>query len=163
MTAASTLSFRPNARPAGICWDHRLVVPLRVVVDDLEKNGLLPKRRLAAAILPLVGGGSRAPQGGNNLGGGVVGKVGGETHGRRIHVQNKSAMRKIILATSPQCGHIRRMSNTAQRKQALRHDIMLVVKANGLEVTGDFWLMLIFRTESELKKIAQELHIKVAP
>jgi len=54
------------------------------------------------------------------------------------------------------------MSNTNQRKQALRHDIMNVVKANGLEVTGDFWFMLIFRTESELKKIAKELHIKAA-
>lgn len=54
------------------------------------------------------------------------------------------------------------MSNTNQRKQALRHDIMNVIKANGLEVTGDFWFMLIFRTESELKKIARELHIKAA-
>jgi hypothetical protein len=49
-----------------------------------------------------------------------------------------------------------------QRKQALRHGIMNVIKANGLEVTGDFWFMLIFRTESELKKIAQELHVKAA-
>ena len=71
-------------------------------------------------------------------------------------------MRKIILVQSPQCGQSKRMSNTNQRKQALRHDIMLVVKANGLEVTGDFWFMLIFRTESELKKIARELHIKAA-
>jgi hypothetical protein len=54
------------------------------------------------------------------------------------------------------------MSNTSQRKQALRHDILITVKANGLEVTGDFWFMLIFRTEAELKKIAKELHIKVA-
>lgn len=54
------------------------------------------------------------------------------------------------------------MTNTNQRKQALRHDIMNVIKANGLEVTGDFWFMLIFRTESELKKIARELHIKAA-
>lgn len=52
--------------------------------------------------------------------------------------------------------------NTAKRKEALRHDIMNVIKANGLEVTGDFWFMLIFRTESELKKIARELLIKVA-
>jgi hypothetical protein len=42
--------------------------------------------------------------------------------------------------------------SATQRKQALRHDIMNVIKANNLEVTGDFWLMLIFRTESELKK-----------
>ena len=64
-----------------------------------------------------------------------------------------------------QCPHWRQcqhMSNTEQRKQVLRHEILLVMKANGLEVTGDFWFMLIFRTESELKKIARELHIKAA-
>jgi hypothetical protein len=49
-----------------------------------------------------------------------------------------------------------------QRKQALRHDIMNVIKANTFEVTGDFWLMLIFRTESELKEIARGFHIKTA-
>jgi hypothetical protein len=49
-----------------------------------------------------------------------------------------------------------------QRKQALRHDIMNVIKANNFEVTGDFWLMLIFRTESELKEIARGLHVKAA-
>ena len=46
-----------------------------------------------------------------------------------------------------------------QRKQALRHDIMNTVKANKISITGDFWLMLIFRTESELNKIAQDLCI----
>jgi len=45
-----------------------------------------------------------------------------------------------------------------QRKQALRHEIMGVVKANNIEITGDFWFSLVFRTESELKKIAKELH-----
>lgn len=54
------------------------------------------------------------------------------------------------------------MSNTDKRKQALRHDILLTIKANGKEVPGEFWLMLVFRTESELKKIAREMHIKVA-
>jgi hypothetical protein len=49
-----------------------------------------------------------------------------------------------------------------QRKQALRHDIMNVINANNLEVTGEFWLMLIFRTESELKEIARGLHVRVA-
>ena len=49
-----------------------------------------------------------------------------------------------------------------QRKQALRHDIMNVIKANNYEVTGDFWFMLVFRTESELKEIAQDFHIKAA-
>jgi hypothetical protein len=51
---------------------------------------------------------------------------------------------------------------TTQRKQALRHDIMNVIKANNCEVTGDFWFTLVFRTESELKEIAQGLHVKAA-
>jgi hypothetical protein len=51
---------------------------------------------------------------------------------------------------------------TTERKQALRHDIMNVIRANDLEVTGGFWLMLIFRTESELKEISQGLHVKAA-
>jgi hypothetical protein len=54
------------------------------------------------------------------------------------------------------------MNATDQRKQALRHEIMGVIQANAVEVTGDFWFMLIFRTESELKKIAKELHLRTA-
>jgi hypothetical protein len=49
-----------------------------------------------------------------------------------------------------------------QRKQALRHEIMAVIRANNLEVTGDFWFMLVFRTEPELKEIARGLHTRVA-
>ena len=45
--------------------------------------------------------------------------------------------------------------------ERMRHEIMLTVKANGLEVTGDFWLMLIFRSESELRKLCHELNIRV--
>lgn len=92
--------------------DHGLVRNLRVLGNDMEENGLLPKRRLATAILPLVSGGSWATQCGNDLGSGVVGKVGVETHGRRIHGKNKSAMRKIVLVISLQCGQIACMSNT---------------------------------------------------
>lgn len=54
------------------------------------------------------------------------------------------------------------MTKAEQRKQALRHDIMTVLQANNIPVTGDFWFALVFRTESELKKIARELHIKMA-
>lgn len=53
------------------------------------------------------------------------------------------------------------MLDIDKRKQALRHEIMLVLIANGLEVCGDFWFALVFRTESELRGIAQELHIRV--
>jgi len=105
MLAALTLTPCLGGQPASIGCDHGLVVPLRVRGNDMEENGLLPKRRLATAILPLVSGGSRTTQGGDDLGGGVVGKVGVETHGRRIHGEKKSAMRKRELAKRPQCGH----------------------------------------------------------
>lgn len=51
------------------------------------------------------------------------------------------------------------MTAKDKRKEGMRHDIMLCVKANGLPVDGDLWLTLIFRTESELKSICNELHI----
>lgn len=47
-----------------------------------------------------------------------------------------------------------------ERSERMRHEIMLCVKANGNEVTGDFWFMLAFRTEAELVAICQELNIK---
>jgi hypothetical protein len=49
----------------------------------------------------------------------------------------------------------------SERKAAMRQNIMLNMRANNLPVTGEFWLMLVFRTESELKKICQEMHIAV--
>jgi hypothetical protein len=50
----------------------------------------------------------------------------------------------------------------SKREQILRHSIMECVKANGLPVTGDFWLMLVFRTETQLREIAREIGIPVA-
>lgn len=52
------------------------------------------------------------------------------------------------------------MSKAAQRKQALRHEIMGVIQGNNVPVNGDFWFALVFRTESELRQIARELHLK---
>lgn len=42
---------------------------------------------------------------------------------------------------------------------AIRQNILLAIKANGLPVDGDLWLSLAFRSRGELIKIAQELHI----
>lgn len=50
----------------------------------------------------------------------------------------------------------------SERSKNLRHDIMLAIKANNIPVSGDIWISLIFRTESELVKIAKELHINTA-
>jgi len=55
------------------------------------------------------------------------------------------------------------MNATTDPKTAeqLRHEIMLTVRANNLPVTGEFWLMLVFRTEAELKDIAHGLNIRL--
>ena len=55
------------------------------------------------------------------------------------------------------------MNATINPKTAeqLRHEIMICVKANNLPVTGEFWLMLVFRSESELKDIAKGLNISL--
>jgi hypothetical protein len=46
-------------------------------------------------------------------------------------------------------------------EERLRHEIMTNVKANGIEVTGDFWLMLVFRTEAQLREICREMKIRI--
>lgn len=43
--------------------------------------------------------------------------------------------------------------------EQMRHEIMITVKANQIQVTGEFWLMLAFRTQSELAEICREMNI----
>jgi len=43
--------------------------------------------------------------------------------------------------------------------EEMRHAIMLNVKANQPPVTGDFWLFLAFRTDSQLRSICREMGI----
>lgn len=43
----------------------------------------------------------------------------------------------------------------------MRHEIMICVKANQQVVDGDFWLMLIFRTDDQLVQLCHELNIPV--
>jgi len=49
--------------------------------------------------------------------------------------------------------------NRENEKKVMRQEIMNVIRANGVPITGDLWFSLIFRTHSELKKICNELHI----
>lgn len=46
-------------------------------------------------------------------------------------------------------------------KEQLIAEIMLACKANNVPNDGDIFLALTFRTESELRQIARELHIRV--
>jgi len=43
--------------------------------------------------------------------------------------------------------------------EEMRREIMLNVKANNIPVTGDFWLFLVFRTDSQLRTICNEMNI----
>jgi len=53
------------------------------------------------------------------------------------------------------------MNKKELRKSAIRQEIMMVMQANNVPVTGEVWFALVFRTESELKKILRELCGKV--
>lgn len=48
-----------------------------------------------------------------------------------------------------------------QRRERLRHEIMLAMRANGTPVTGLMWLGLIFMSEAGLRGVARELCIRV--
>jgi hypothetical protein len=140
MTVASTLPLRPNAAPAGICWDHRLV-PLRWsgALKERQPMCLLPRWRLSPAILPIVSRASRTVQGGDDVGGGVVGKLFRECHGRTVAHENKSAMPKIELAQSRHCRHnSSTMKHTAESITALPTiDILPALAAHWEELTGE--------------------------
>jgi hypothetical protein len=41
----------------------------------------------------------------------------------------------------------------------MRQRTMINVRANQLPVTGDFWLFLAFRSDTELRAICYEMHI----
>ena len=49
----------------------------------------------------------------------------------------------------------------SDRATQLRHEIMIATKANGVPVTGDLWLGLVFASEEALIGIARELCIPV--
>jgi len=87
--------------------------------DDRKPVSLLPRRRLTTAILPIVGSATRTADGGNNIGGGILSKIGGEAHGQNLPRKNKSAMPKIILAIRRQCRQITRMTTPAQYDEAI--------------------------------------------
>ena len=45
-------------------------------------------------------------------------------------------------------------------KEQMVAEILIVMKANGVTTTGDMFFALAFRTDSELRKICRELHIR---
>ena len=148
-----TASQSRRTSPLMVIPVHCLVVPLPCATgDDGQPMMLLPRRRLTAAILPIVGRATRATSGGDDLGGGVVGERFSEGHGQTIHRKNKSAMPKIILAIRRQCRHITRMSNTNQTD---RQDLINELKSydNGSICRSDNEWETIRERQSEICKL----------
>lgn len=100
---------------------------------------LLPRWRFTPAILPVVGRAARAVQGGDDVGGGVVGKLVGEGHGESVAHENKSAMPKIGLAKNRQCRHnSSTMKHTAESLAALPvTEILPALAAHWEQATGE--------------------------
>ncbi len=48
-----------------------------------------------------------------------------------------------------------------EKRKPLINEILQTCKANDVPTTGDLFFSLAFRTEAELKDIAQDLHIKI--
>ncbi len=82
--------------------------------NERQPVSLLPLWRLAPTLKPIIGGATRATDGGNDLGGGILGKLVGEGHGQTVSRKNKSAMPKIVLDKRRQCRQITCMSNATQ-------------------------------------------------
>lgn len=107
MTAASTLPFRPNARSAGICSDHRLV-PLRWsgALHVRQQDGLQIHSGPAHASKPVVSRAARdAWKCSHDIGGGKGGKLLVKGHGSNRSTQTKIRNAENRACKSPQCGH----------------------------------------------------------
>jgi hypothetical protein len=116
MPAALRLPLPATGFPAGIGCERCLVVLLRFFGDDGKEKLLLPGGRLAGAIKPRIGRLPWTAKGGNDLGGGILGKRFSEGHGQILPQKKKYAMQKINLAKCPQCRQSTHMTKaTAQR------------------------------------------------
>jgi len=115
-------------------------LPLRVPLDRRKEKRLLPFGRLARPIKPRIGRLSWTSKGGNNLGGGKLGKRFGEGHGQILPLKKKSAMQKINLAKCPQCRQSTHMSNTAH------------AKPNFAEVTAKFFGITLDQAQAMINK-----------
>lgn len=100
---------------------------------------LLPRWRLAPAILPVVGSAARTVQGRDDVGGGVIGKLVRERHSRSVAHEKKSAMPKIEFAHSRQCRHnSSTMKHTAESIAALpTAEILPALAAHWEALTGE--------------------------
>lgn len=86
-----------------------------MAADLSKKKRLLPGRGLPGTVEPGIGRLPWTSKGGNDLGGGILGKRFSEGHGGMLPQKKKYAMQKKDLDKRPQCRHSLRMSNTQYR------------------------------------------------
>ena len=122
MTAALPLPLRPNARPAGICSDHRLV-PLRWfgVLKMRQRHGLQIGYRLSNARQPIIGrAAGDAWKCGYKIGGGEAGKLFSECHRLDSKPQIKIRNAENGACTCPHCGHNSSVMSTSEKMNLIR-------------------------------------------
>ena len=161
MTVAATplLTGLPAALPAGLGaghgWERCLVRFLPCATgDDRKPVRLLPRRRFAPTIFPVVGRAAWATSGGDDLGGGVIGEGFGKAHGQTVSWKNKSAMPKIILDIRRHCRHLTCMKATKYGINKQGNRIAIATK-NGL------FSVLIEKENQQHGKISKSwFHIK---
>ena len=145
---------------------------LRLATDRGKEKRLLPFGRLARSIKPRIGGLARTSKGGNDLGGGKLGKRFGEGHGQTIPEKEKSAMQKINLDKCPQCRQSQRMSNTLQQHGFKGDEVANVVFRKNDIQTNQFFGFVVevegqsiasgFNTEGKAKEWAKRKGVPVA-
>jgi hypothetical protein len=129
---------------------------LRVPTNRRKEKRLLPFGRCAATIKPGVSGGTRTTKGGNNLGGGILGKRFGEGHGWTITKKEMCAMQKIILALCLQCTQGNAVNQHYQMKTQTIKDLLEWQTELQLG-TPDDWGYSQEEYDEELENVANEL------
>lgn len=74
-----------------------------MAADLSKEKRLLPDGRLPGTVEPRIGRLPWTAKGGDNMGGGILGKRCSEGHWEILAGKNNSAMQKIILAMCLQC------------------------------------------------------------
>ncbi|MEP2777301.1 MAG: hypothetical protein ABJQ29_00490 [Luteolibacter sp.] len=115
--AALTAGFLGTLHRRSVHLLVRLGCFLLVATNKRQPVPLLPLRRLPATIKPRIRGLPLTSQRGDNLGGGELGNLVVETHGRILPDKKKYAMQKKELAKCLQCGQSKRMTNTKSTMQ----------------------------------------------
>lgn len=126
-----------------------------MAADLSKEKRLLPCGRLPGTVQPRIGRLPWTAKGGNDLGGGILGKRFSEGHGEILPQKKKYAMQKKDLDKRPQCRHPLRIN---QPHRTMKHNrLKIVITANNQTqyFLGDgFWFGRISKAKFEAKLAA---------